>query len=117
MKKIITVMALILLAACGDATVISTRPIQIDVARTADPEPVRMLPVQFRVVTAESLDSFISELRASQGNNNPVFIAVSTRDYENMALNLADLRRYIEQQRAIVVYYREITRTNTPRPQ
>lgn len=110
MKQIAALAAVLLMSACADPTVIHTRPIQIDVARTADPEPVRMLPVQFRVVTAESLDSFVSEMRTSQGNNNPVFIAVSISDYENMALNLADLRRYIEQQRAIVVYYREITR-------
>jgi len=27
------------------------------------------------------------------------------KDYENLALNVAELRRYIEQQKQIIVYY------------
>jgi hypothetical protein len=27
------------------------------------------------------------------------------RDYENLALNIADIRRYVEQQDEIIVYY------------
>jgi hypothetical protein len=39
------------------------------------------------------------------------------RDYENLALNLADLRRYIEQQKEIIVYYEKaITDANTSVP-
>jgi len=29
------------------------------------------------------------------------------KDYENLALNIADLRRYINQQGEIIVYYEE----------
>lgn len=29
------------------------------------------------------------------------------KDYENLALNIADLRRYINQQTEIIVYYEE----------
>jgi hypothetical protein len=30
------------------------------------------------------------------------------QDYENLALNIADLKRYINQQKEIIVYYEKI---------
>jgi len=34
-------------------------------------------------------------------------MAISVRGYENISLNLADLRRYILQQKEIIVYYED----------
>lgn len=104
----------VLLSACGTnrSVTVSSRPIEIEVSRAADPAAVTMLPVNLRVVTRETAGAFMTELESSQGNT-PVFIAMTTRDYENMALNLADLRRYIEQQRAIISYYRRMSGQST----
>ena len=33
------------------------------------------------------------------------YVVLSMKDYENLAINVADLRRYIEQQTEIIVYY------------
>tara|TARA_R110002012_G_scaffold271673_2_gene456872 strand:+ start:673 stop:801 length:129 start_codon:yes stop_codon:yes gene_type:complete len=30
---------------------------------------------------------------------------MSVRDYETLALNMADIKRYIEQQKEIIIYY------------
>ena len=38
-------------------------------------------------------------------NENLVFFALSVPDYENMSLNLAEMKRYIDQQKTIIVYY------------
>ena len=35
---------------------------------------------------------------------NP-YVAISVKDYENLAINIAELRRYIEQQTEIILYY------------
>ena len=40
-------------------------------------------------------------------NGADSYIAISVKDYENLALNFAELRRYIEQQKQIIVYYEE----------
>jgi len=40
-------------------------------------------------------------------NGDIVFMAISVRGYENISLNLADLRRYILQQKEIIVYYED----------
>jgi hypothetical protein len=110
MKNAVVLLVAMFLAACSSAgdIRITSRPIEIDIARTADPNGVQMLPVNFRVVTRETLSSFMEELSRTQGGA-PVFIAMTARDYENMSLNLSDLRRYIEQQQAVIVYYRQMT--------
>ena len=33
------------------------------------------------------------------------FVALSMKDYENLALNIADIKRYLEQQKEIILYY------------
>ena len=38
-------------------------------------------------------------------NGADSYIALSVKDYENLALNFAELRRYIEQQKQIILYY------------
>lgn len=35
------------------------------------------------------------------------YVVLSMKDYENLALNIADIRRYLEQQNEIIVYYEE----------
>ena len=38
-------------------------------------------------------------------NGADAYIALSVKDYENLSLNFSELRRYIEQQKQIIVYY------------
>ena len=35
------------------------------------------------------------------------YVVLSMKDYENLAINIADLRRYIEPQTELIVYYEE----------
>ena len=103
-----------LLSACAgsESITVSAKPIDIDVARTADPPAVQMNQLSFKVVNKDNIDSFLKDMSKAQGTTNPVFIAITTKDYENLSLNLADLRRYIEDQKAIIVYYRNLTTHN-----
>lgn len=104
-----------LLAGCGSGTStinVMAKPIDIDIARTADPRAVEMHTITFKVINKDNIDSFIQTLSKAQGTSNPVFIAITTKDYENLSLNLADLRRYIEDQRAVIIYYRNLTTHN-----
>ena len=40
------------------------------------------------------------------------YVVLSMKDYENLALNIADLRRFLEQQNEIIVYYEEALKPN-----
>lgn len=57
------------------------------------------------MVTQENLDDFLAEFENTYGQL--AFVALSMPDYERLALNIAELRRYIEQQGEIIIYYEE----------
>ena len=67
------------------------------------PRAVSMGDVYFYVVTEDTLDAFKERFVKEQGDF--VFYAISVRDYETIALNMAELKRYIEQQQLIIIYY------------
>jgi hypothetical protein len=68
------------------------------------PKPVQMNDIKIYVVSPEeNLDEFKKEFEAKNGGDS--YIAISVKDYENLSKNFAELRRYIEQQKAIILYY------------
>ena len=62
-----------------------------------------MLPVKFYVVTEKNYEEF--KERFKKENGEYVFYAMSVPDYENLGLDIAELRRYIEQQKVLIIYY------------
>lgn len=67
------------------------------------PKPVNLYDIEFYAVTSENLEEFLE--RFEKDNGDVVFFAISVPDYENIALNMGELRRFIESQTAIIVYY------------
>jgi len=71
----------------------------------ARPKPLQLTDTQVRVVTKENLEIFLEQYENQYGE--VAFVVISMQDYENLALNIAELRRYINQQIEIIVYYEE----------
>lgn len=69
--------------------------------------------VKIYVVTKENIDQFEKDF--VKKNGSLVYIAISVKDYENLSLNFAELRRYIEQQQQIIVYYEEAVKPEEPK--
>tara|TARA_A100001035_G_C27786812_1_gene504847 strand:+ start:1805 stop:2143 length:339 start_codon:yes stop_codon:yes gene_type:complete len=70
------------------------------------PKPVQMNDVKIYVVSpSENYEEFKKEFEAKNGGDS--YIAISVKDYQNLSKNFAELRRYIEQQKSIIVYYEE----------
>lgn len=61
--------------------------------------------VEWYVVNSDNLDEFLGRIEADAGD--VVFIALTPKGYENLALGIADLRRFILEQREIIVYYEQ----------
>jgi len=79
----------------------------------ARPAKVNFPPVDWYVVTEDNLEEFIQRVQNDTGNK--VFFAITPKGYENLALAIADMRRYIKEQQAIIVYYEEaLTPTEQP---
>jgi hypothetical protein len=69
----------------------------------ARPKPVQLSDTRVYVVNASNYNDFVKEFSAENGEL--AYVALSMKDYENLALNIAELRRYIDQQGEIIVYY------------
>jgi ABC-type glycerol-3-phosphate transport system substrate-binding protein len=67
------------------------------------PKPVQLNDVRVYVVNAEIYEEFVKEF--TEENGDLAFVALSMQDYENLALNISELRRYINQQKNIIIYY------------
>ena len=65
--------------------------------------PINMNNIKFYVVTSENFEDF--KKRYEKDNGTFLFYALSVRDYETLALNMAEIKRYIEQQKQIIIYY------------
>ena len=69
------------------------------------PRPVKLDDIYFYVVSADNFDDF--RKRFEKENGDLVFYALSVRDYETIAYNMAELKRFIDQQQQIIIYYEE----------
>ena len=101
----------LLLSICGylrkpeKEIVVQTVEVQKVIPVQPRPKPVDMTDVKFYVVTEENYEEFKEKFMKT--NNDFVFYVVSVHDYENLALNMSELFRYIKQQKEIVIYYEE----------
>ena len=76
------------------------------------PKPVTLVDTKIYVVTAENYDAFVEEFKGKNGDL--VYVAISIKDYENLSLNIAELRRYINQQKEVIVYYEDAIQSEQP---
>ena len=86
---------------------IVTRTVTVapDIPLKQPPRPISMSDVNWYVVTTDNIDEF--EKRFENDNSDLVFFALSVPHYQNLSVNLADIKRFIEQQKAIIVYYEQ----------
>ena len=73
------------------------------------PKQIDLQDVEFFVVTEKNLEEQVARIQKMQDGNFVIF-AMTPQDYENMAFNLQELRRYIRQQKEIIIYYRDATK-------
>lgn len=98
----------IMLSACNTVRPleVSTIETKIEIEKPIAPRPISLNNVNFRVISINNINELVDEI---QRNPEKSWFMISPTDYENMALNLQELRRYIRQQREIIVYYENIT--------
>ena len=76
------------------------------------PKPVQLNDVRVYVVNERILDDFLADFKERHGE--VAFVALSMKDYENLALNIAEMRRYLNQQTQIIVYYEDAVKPADP---
>lgn len=70
------------------------------------PRPIDMKEPKWYVVSDKNLDEFLVKIEKESGKM--VFMAMSVPDYELMAYNLQEIKRYVKETKEVIVYYRTV---------
>lgn len=113
-KYLMLLSATLLLSACASTepvVVHDTKIISTNIQIQPRPRAVQLNDIEFKVVNQDNLDEFLQSIDLG---GEYVFIAFTVRDYEKLALNVDELRRYISQQKELIVYYeRSVANSNS----
>lgn len=86
---------------------IKSKPIERTIAQPILPREIDLKEPYWYVVSDKNIDQFLARIEKDQGQI--VFFAMSVPDYELMAYNMQELKRYINELKEVVVYYRTVT--------
>ena len=105
---LVTIASLIFLSGCSGLTQepevkVVTQIQKTKIPTVARPKAVQLTDTRVFVVTKDNYEEFVKEFNEIYGEL--AFVALSMKDYENLALNIAEIKRYLEQQSEIIVYY------------
>ena len=86
---------------------VSAKPIERQIAQPVLPRELDLKEPYWYVVSEKNIDEFMARVEKDQGQL--VFFAMSVPDYELMAYNMQEIKRYIKDLKEVVVYYRRVT--------
>ena len=68
-----------------------------------DADEVRMRNVKWMIITPENAEAVFNDLR--NRGNSVVLFGLTSNGYENLSLNLSDIRAFLQQQQSIIGAY------------
>ena len=86
---------------------IVAKPIERTIVQPIMPREIDLKDPYWYVVSDKNIEDFLVQIEKDQGQ--VVFVAMSVPDYELMAYNMQELKRYINELKEVVVYYRKVT--------
>ena len=88
-----------------------SKPLDRQIAQPMLPRGIDLKEPYWYVVSEKNIDEFLDRLKKEEGRI--VFVAMSIPDYELMSYNMQELKRYINELKEVVVYYRKVTTKET----
>jgi len=73
------------------------------------PREIDLKEVRWLTITPENYEEQFALIEDQEGEL--VFLAMTVPDYETMAYNMQEIKRYITELKDVVVYYRKVTTT------
>ena len=83
------------------------KPIERTIVQPVMPREIDLKEPMWFVVTPANFEEF--QTRIIEQEKELVFLAMTVPDYEVMAYNMQELKRYITELKDVVVYYRKVT--------
>lgn len=93
---LIALLSLLLISNCTskDAISIDAKPIDIPIIHPNSPVPIVMGSILWKVVEVDGI----------------IYYAITINDYQVLAQNMLEVKRYITEQKAIIRFYENVTR-------
>ena len=76
------------------------------------PREIDLKELQWIAVTPDNYEEQLARIKEQEGEL--VFLAMTIPDYEVMAYNMQEIKRYITELKDVVVYYRIVTTEKLP---
>ena len=86
---------------------VSAKPVDRQIIQPALPREIDLKEPKWYVVSEKNLDEFLERIKKDEGQI--VFFAMSVPDYELMAYNTKEIKRFIKELQQVIVYYKEVT--------
>lgn len=74
------------------------------IAIALKPSPIVMKDADVIVVTEKNFEEVVGKIKQKQ-NGQFVVYALDLKSFENLAINMEQIKRYIEQQNEVILYY------------
>ena len=71
------------------------------------PNRITSLPVEWTVLTPDTMQEYLDDLNDGNAPSN-AFYGLTSKGYENLSGNMAEVKRYIRQALSIIEYYRKL---------
>ena len=115
------ILLILLLATCNGCTLLGNdpyvpevKPVEVvTITKPAAvyhpplPNKVNTKPVEWTVLTPAIMSEYLTDLEKGEAPTN-VYYGISPTGYENLSVNMAELKRYIRQVLSIVDYYKKL---------
>jgi arginine/lysine/ornithine decarboxylase len=86
---------------------VTAKPIDRTIIQPVMPREIDLKEVRWLTITPENFEEQFKVIENQEGEL--VFLAMTVPDYEVMAYNMQEIKRYITELKDVVVYYREVT--------
>ena len=113
MKKIILIVSLALIASSCSMMGNKVKPVSVTTIAKQQPMyhpplpmEVQMDPVDWEILTPENMVIYLDNLEKGEAPRR-AFYTLSSKEYEHLSMDIADITRYIKEVLGIIKFYRD----------
>ena len=113
MKKIATIVSFILIASGCSLIPAKAKPVSVTTIAERPPMyhpplpmEVQMDPVEWEIMTPERMEEYLTNLEKGEAPRR-AYYTLSSKEYEHLSMDIADITRYIKEILGIVKFYRD----------
>ena len=115
MKAIRIIFISLIILSLGACSMMGERVKPVSVTTIAKQQPmyhpplpmeVQMDPVDWEILTPDSMQLYLDNLKSGEAPKK-AFYSLSSKEYENLSMDMADITRYITEILGIIRFYRD----------